>query len=113
MTSGILGPLRQVEGTVGSFACSSSGQLLVADLPGTTAEALGEVSACVRDLFATARGKAQNNERLTCRFEDQSLEVIALEFGFLCVVVKPEHDRQFLTVVMRMLSRRLFTNKAS
>lgn len=113
MTSGILSALRQVEGTVGSFACSSSGQLLVADLPGTTDETLAEVSACIRALFSTAGGKTQDNGQLTCRFENQALEVVALEFGFLCVVVEPQHDRQFLAVVMRMLSRRLFAKKAS
>jgi hypothetical protein len=44
---------------------------------------------------------------LTCRFGQRRLEVLALEFGCLCVLATQAVDRKLLAVVMRMVGKRL------
>lgn len=110
--SPLLSPLREVYGVGGSFACNTAGRLLVSDVPEVSDLELEMAARQVLNLMSSTGEAIDVCERLTCRFTERNLEVLALEFGALCVLVEPDHDHTLLQVSMRMVARRFLKNRS-
>jgi hypothetical protein len=106
MSPNLLHRLRDVRGVTGSFACTATGSVLLSDLPGTESGALDRAASNVLSLLEIGRDSMRDCNRLSCRFETHRLEVLALNFGFLCVVTESERDKRLLDTAMRMVARR-------
>lgn len=113
MTPNLLHRLRDVGGVVGSFACTRAGNPLVCDLPGSGEAEVRKAASNVVSLLELGRDSIRDCDRISCRFDGHLLEVLSLEFGFLCVVVRADHDRGLLAAAMRMVGRRFLGPQAA
>jgi predicted regulator of Ras-like GTPase activity (Roadblock/LC7/MglB family) len=102
-----LGQLREVPGVEGSFAVSAEGMLLESDVIDIDPARLNAAAGSIINLLQAGEDALNGCETLSCRFGDRCLEVLALDFGCLCVLATQGVDRRLLAVVMRMVGKRI------
>jgi hypothetical protein len=108
VSSEALDRLRHVSGVLGSFACGTTGQLLVADMPEryTRAE-LESTAARLSNMFQTVDEAVPECKRLRLAFAEHQLLVRRYASGLLCVLTAAEFDRQMLRITTRLVIRSL------
>jgi hypothetical protein len=105
--------LRQVQGVLGSFTCTASGELLLLDMPEQfTLPSLESTAARLTNLFQTADEVLPRCRSLSLGFGEHLLLSRRYSFGILCILTTRSPDRPLLSITTRLLARRLSALRA-
>ncbi len=107
MSRAALDMLEIVPGVSAAFAATWSGDVLTHTFVGLSAEELAQICSTVVLLSRTARDSIGEYGQLSCAYEGHRLEVWTQQFGLICVLVDEATDLRLLSVVTRMITRKL------